>query len=45
MANGSTAGLLSQYLLGIDLLDTVPPQVTGDSLPAEGPPSTASSTA
>src|SRR5207302_733007 len=35
-ANGSSAGVLSQYVLGIDLFDTVPPRITGDSLPAEG---------
>jgi hypothetical protein len=35
-AAGSTAGLLSQYLLSIDVADLQPPLVTGDSLPPEG---------
>ena len=35
-ANGSTAGLLSQYLLGIDLVNTQPPTITSISFPAEG---------
>src|SRR5262249_10285794 len=36
-----TAGLLSQYLLGLDLVDTVPPTVVGVGLPAEGATSAA----
>src|SRR5579885_1199750 len=39
-ANGS-AGLLAQYALGIDLVDTVPPNVTATSLPAPGATSSA----
>src|SRR5262249_3458415 len=35
-AAGATAGLLAQYLLGIDLVDSVPPTVTAVDLPAEG---------
>src|SRR5262249_59724871 len=36
-AAAGTAGLFSQYLLSIDLVDTVPPAVTGDTLlPADG---------
>src|SRR5262249_7250881 len=32
-----TSGLFSQYLLSIDIVDTVPPTITGDTvLPAEG---------
>ncbi|MCY2986427.1 MAG: FG-GAP-like repeat-containing protein [Planctomycetota bacterium] len=33
---GGNPGLLSQYLLGVDLVDTVPPTITADTLPAEG---------
>jgi len=35
-AGTGTAGLRSQYLLGIDLADTEPPYVASVSLPAEG---------
>jgi hypothetical protein len=35
-ASGGTAGLLSQYVLSIDVADLLPPFVTGDTLPAEG---------
>jgi hypothetical protein len=41
-ANGSTAGLLSQYILGIDMVDAVAPKITVNTLPAQGerpPPS------
>jgi hypothetical protein len=34
-------GLRAQYLLGISVTDTIPPQVTGTTLPAEGSTSTA----
>src|ERR1035437_3782760 len=35
-AQSGTEGLFSQYLLSIDLFDTVPPTITGDTLPPEG---------
>ena len=35
-ANSATAGLLSQYILSIDVADLLPPSVTGSNLPAEG---------
>lgn len=35
-AAAGTAGLLSQYVLGVDVVDTVPPTVVAVSLPAEG---------
>ncbi|MEW6157554.1 MAG: FG-GAP-like repeat-containing protein, partial [Verrucomicrobiota bacterium] len=31
-----TRGMYAQYLLSIDLADTLPPTITGDNLPAEG---------
>src|ERR1035437_6760759 len=35
-AQSGTEGLFSQYLLSIDLFDTVPPTIAGDTLPPEG---------
>ncbi len=35
-ASAGTAGLFAQYLLDIDLADTLPPMITSDTLPAEG---------
>src|SRR6185437_9632596 len=36
-AAGGTTGLFSQYLLSIDVADTLPPAITGDTLlPADG---------
>src|SRR5436190_9524000 len=36
MTAPATRGLLSQYLMSIDIADTVPPTITSDSLPTEG---------
>ncbi|MCY2989793.1 MAG: FG-GAP-like repeat-containing protein, partial [Planctomycetota bacterium] len=33
---GGHPGLLSQYILGVDLVDSVPPTITADDLSAEG---------
>ncbi len=35
-AGTGTAGLFSQYILDVDLADTVPPFITSDTLPTEG---------
>ena len=35
-AAGGTSGLLSQYMLSLDVVNTTPPQITSVSLPGEG---------
>jgi hypothetical protein len=40
-AAGNTAGLFSQYLLSLDLVDTVPPTIKSDDFPSQNSVSTA----
>ncbi|HEU0010073.1 MAG TPA: FG-GAP-like repeat-containing protein, partial [Verrucomicrobiae bacterium] len=36
LANGQAAGLMAQYLVSLDLADTLPPSIVSNNLPAEG---------